>query len=1189
MYLKALEIQGFKSFPDKTVLTFGSDITGIVGPNGSGKSNISDAIRWVMGEMSTKALRGGKMEDVIFGGTIKRPQVGYAEVSLVIDNTANIFPLETPEVMVTRRYFRSGDSEYYINKQSARLKDIVELFMDTGLGREGYSQIGQGKIDEIISVKSADRREIFEEAAGISKYRHRKEESERKLKNTQDNLTRINDKIAELELSVEPLREQAAKAKRYLILRDELRSLEVTVWLDNLEKHKVTAAKAVADYETAKLQSEQVQGELNKLYADSDAVSEKMHRCDSDTEQMRTELAAFEAAGAETESAIAVAHTNLDNYQTNLEKLRKDLTDQSDRSGGIMAQLESRRLRIAEIEQEIAQKQQERAEISEKTDALAASAGDLTQRLEALKAQQTDKLEQASHLETEISNLAGSVQMLYDRDGDISRELAGLEEKKNDARKELDSCVKSLKEAEDKTQSLSNTVNGYQLRMKARSDKAESLNQKLMKLTVDRQSLQGRIDMLTEMERDYEGYNKAVRLVMAESEKGRLKNVYAPVSKLVQTDDQYTVAIETALGSSMQSIVVQSEADGKNAIEFLKRRDGGRATFLPVTAIKGNRISESGLENQPGFEGIACDLVRFDKRFEGIFRNLLGRTVIAENLDKAIAIAKKYSHRFRIVTLDGQVLNSGGSMTGGSTSKNSGILSRANELKRLHQQMELLKKDHEDMEQQAAEAKRQAEAVEYELSVAQDELRAAQDEVLKLQGLEGQHRLLCESLEDAEETLRSEAEGIKNKLSENEEKINSLRTQSNSLKAEAEEVQQQYTLLSGDARELEEENNSLADALAAIRAAQAALEAEQSATTGGITELQSLAAAIEGDREQSEQAAMELESQIDTVQKDIVRLTDELEQNHKQTQEFRSKISALIESKLELEGERTRLDRAVQEKNRQLVVVERETARLEQKKATSDLEEKQIVDKLWDNYELTVTTAEQIRLEDMSTSKANRRISEIKKEISSLGTPNIGAIDEFERVNTRYEFLTGQRDDVETAKAELEGIIGDITAQMKVIFVEQFALINESFKTTFTEIFGGGKAELILEDENDVLGCGIEIKVQPPGKQVKTITLLSGGEKAFVAIALYFAILKVSPTPFCVMDEIDAALDDNNVRRFAAYLRKLADKTQFIVITHRRGTMEEADVLYGVTMQEQGVSKMLTLDLDQMSKQMNIN
>ncbi len=1189
MYLKALEIQGFKSFPDKTVLTFGSDITGIVGPNGSGKSNISDAIRWVMGEMSTKALRGGKMEDVIFGGTIKRPQVGYAEVSLVIDNSANIFPLETPEVMVTRRYFRSGDSEYYINKQSARLKDIVELFMDTGLGREGYSQIGQGKIDEIISVKSSERREIFEEAAGISKYRHRKEESERKLKNTQDNLTRINDKIAELELSVEPLREQAEKAKRYLILRDELRSLEVTVWLDNLAKHKVTAAKAVADYETAKLQSEQVQNELDQLYADSNAVTEKMRECENDIEQARTQLSSLESEGAETESAIAVAHTNLENCQTNLEKLRKDLSDQSDRSGGIIAQLESRRARIAEIEQEIAGKQKERAEISDKTDALAASAGDLNQRLDALKAQQTDKLEQAAHLETEISNLAGSAQMLYDRDGDISCELGSLTEKKSEAQKELDSCTDALKEAEEKVQSLTNTVNGYQLRMKARGEKADGLSQKLMKLTVDRQSLQGRIDMLAEMERDYEGYNKAVRLVMAESEKGRLRNVYAPVSKLVQTDDQYTVAIETALGSSMQSIVVESETDGKNAIEFLKRRDGGRATFLPVTAIKGSRINESGLENQPGFEGIACDLVRFDKRFEGIFRNLLGRTVIAENLDKAIAIAKKYSHRFRIVTLDGQVLNSGGSMTGGSTSRNSGILSRANELKRLSRQMELLKKDHEELEQQMAEARRQAEAVEYELTVAKDELRTAQDEVLKLQGQEGQYRLLCESIEEAESNLKTEAEGIKKKLDENGEKINILRCESDKLKEEAEDVQQQYTLLAGNARELEEENNSLADALAAIRAAQAALEAEQSATAGGITELQSLAAAIEGDREQSEKAALELEAQIDTVQKDIVRLTGELEQNHKQIQEAESALRALIESKLELEGERIRIDRAVQEKSRQLIVVERETARLEQKKATAEIEEKQIIDKLWDNYELTVTSAEKIRLEDMSTSKANKRISEIKKEISSLGTPNIGAIDEFERVNTRYEFLTGQRDDVETAKAELEGIINDITSQMKEIFVQQFALINESFKSTFTEIFGGGKAELILEDENDVLGCGIEIKVQPPGKQVKTITLLSGGEKAFVAIALYFSILKVSPTPFCVMDEIDAALDDNNVRRFASYLRKLSDKTQFIVITHRRGTMEEADVLYGVTMQEQGVSKMLTLDLDQMSRQMKIN
>ncbi len=1189
MYLKALEIQGFKSFPDKTVLTFGSDITGIVGPNGSGKSNISDAIRWVMGEMSTKALRGGKMEDVIFGGTMKRPQVGYAEVSLVIDNSAGIFSLDTPEIMVTRRYFRSGDSEYYINKQSARLKDIVELFMDTGLGREGYSQIGQGRIDEIISAKSGDRREIFEEAAGISKYRHRKEESERKLKNTQDNLTRINDKIAELELSVEPLRQQAEKARRYLILRDELRSLEVTVWLDSLEKHKLTAAKTVADYEAAKLQSDQVQSELDSLYADSETVSGKMRQCDLDTEQARAELSTLETAGADIESAIAVAHTNLENCQTNLEKLRRDLSDQSDRSGGIMAQLEGRYQRIEKIRQELNENRQQWEEVTARIDALASSTGDLNQRLEALAAQQADRLDQASRLETEISNLAGSAQMLYDRDGDISKELTGLEDREAQARQELEECSSQLRQAEEKAQSLSNTVSGYQLRMKTRGEKADSLNQSLMKLSVERQSLQGRLDMLAEMEREYEGFNKAVRLVMAESEKGRLKNIYAPVSKLVQTDDQYTVAIETALGSSMQSIVVESETDGKSAIEFLKKREGGRATFLPISAIRGSRISESGLEAQPGFEGVACDLVRFDKRFEGIFRNLLGRTVIAENMDRAIAIAKKYSHRFRIVTLDGQVLNSGGSMTGGSTARNSGILSRANELKRLQQQLEILNTDYDRVQQQAAEAKRQAEAVEYELSVARDELRDAQDQVLKLSGIEGQCRLLCESIDDAKTNLRTEADGLAGKLAENESRITALREQCGSLRAEAEELRRQYTQLAGNARELEQENSSLSDQLTAIRAAQAALEAEQTATSGGISELQSLAKAIEGDREQSEKAAVELESQIESIVQSIAGLTVQLEQNHKQGESVREKLNSLIEGKLELEGQRTRLDRDAQEKSRQLIVVSRETARLEQKKSASEMEEKQIVDKLWDSYELTVTSAEKIRLEDMSASRANRRVSEIKKEISALGTPNIGAIDEFDRVNTRYEFLTSQRDDVETAKAELEGIINDITSQMKDIFVQQFGLINESFKTTFTEIFGGGKAELILEDENDVLGCGIEIKVQPPGKQVKTITLLSGGEKAFVAIALYFSILKVSPTPFCVMDEIDAALDDNNVRRFASYLRKLSDKTQFIVITHRRGTMEEADVLYGVTMQEQGVSKMLTLDLDQMSKEMKIS
>lgn len=1187
MYLRALEIQGFKSFPDKTVLTFGSDITGIVGPNGSGKSNISDAIRWVMGEMSSKALRGGKMEDVIFGGTLKRPQVGFAEVSLVLDNSAGLFPLETTEVMVTRRYYRSGDSEYYINKESARLKDIVELFMDTGLGREGYSQVGQGRIDEIISIKSTDRREIFEEAAGISKYRHRKEESERKLKNTDDNLTRINDKIAELELSVEPLREQAEKAKRYLILRDELRGLEITVWMDSLEKHRASADQFMKDYEAAKEQSQGLQAELDGLYSQSDQVSEMMRQCENDAEELRLRSSQLESRGAELESSIAVAHTNLTNNETNLQRLKKDLDEQEDRSGGISAQLEAKQSRIAEIDDDIADKDLRRSDIEQEAADNAHNSGDLSAKIDGLRVAASEKLHQAQQMDSELAAVAGGVQQLYDRDTAIAQELATLAGRKDTAGQGLENCLSELEAAKENGESLSNTIRGYELRLKSRNDKFEQLNQKVTKLNVDRQALSGRINMLTEMERDYEGYSKAVKLVMTESEKGRLQNIFGPVSKLVKTSDELTVAIETALGASMQSIVVGSEEDGKTAIEMLKRREGGRATFLPITSVKGNRLSENGLERQQGFIGVASDLVTFEPRFKGIFKNLLGRTVIARDMDSAIAIARKFSHRFRIVTADGQVLNAGGSMTGGSSNRSSGILSRANELKRLKTQLDTIEKDIADQQKLADEAKRQLVQVEYELSVAKDELRTAQDEALRLEGEKGQYQLLLDSLDSSEKALKAEKDDLKDKLAHSNERIETCRNQSGELRSQAEKLEAQAAELGKDASQLDAQARTLTDELAAIRTQQAALEAEKTALEAGIQELEELRQVITGDRQQNLDAVTELENQNDALGQSINGLTQELGQVNTSLGQVKDQLKLMIDKKLELEGQRTRLDRAAQEKNRELLLAERETARLEQKKSASEMEEKQITDKLWDNYELTITDAEALR-QDISTSKANKRISEIKKESAALGTPNIGAIEEFERVNTRYEFLTGQRDDVLSAKADLEKIIRDITSEMKVIFAEQFSRINESFKTTFTEIFGGGSGQLILEDEEDILNCGIEIKVQPPGKSVKTITLLSGGEKAFVAIALYFAILKVSPTPFCVLDEIDAALDDSNVVRYARYLRKLSDKTQFIVITHRRGTMEEADVLYGVTMQEQGVSKILTLDLNKMSEELNI-
>ena len=1001
MYLKALEIQGFKSFADKTRLTFEKNITAIVGPNGSGKSNISDAVMWVMGEQRTKSLRGSKMEDVIFGGTAKRSPLGFAQVSLILDNSARIFDIDSSEVTLTRRYYRSGESEYFINRESVRLKDINNLLMDTGLGRDGYSIIGQGRIAEIVSNKSTDRREVFEEAAGISRYRYRKEEAERKLDKTEENLLRINDKIDELEMQVGPLREQSRVAKRYLALRDELKILEVSAWMETLDRLHAQADAVNQEYAQAKANLERAKGELESLYASSGSITERMHRKDVEIEQARERLSAAEAKASECESAAAVLRANAESSRRSMERMQSDIAEQESRAAEIRARMDEGARRIAEIKA----------------------------RLETLYAENT----------------------------------------KN-----------------------GNVLDGCRMKIKSREDALAAVSDKATKLAVDARSMDSRINMLTEMEKDFDGFSRAVKTVMRESARGSIRGVHGPVANLVKADDECALAIETALGAAAQNIVIDTQNDGRSAIEMLKRMDAGRATFLPIDTIRGSVMTDAPVRD-PGYVGVAFDLVKFDESYRQIFANLLGRTVVAETLADAVRISKANGNRLRIVTLDGQLINAGGSMTGGSSAKGSGILSRANELETLK--------------------KKRVKLAESEKSCAAE-------------------------LERAKTSLAS--------------------------------VRYQYDMA------LEEQSS--------LRSDISSLEAENRVTAASGEQLRLLLDGISGDSETRKNAVSAAERQIESFNARIAEKEAERGTFAAEIKSIKDEISRIGLSKLELEGKRTKAEKDAQQRNAEINELERLTARIEQKKLASDMEEKQIMDKLWDNYELGHTAANAIRQPVQNIQKANRAIAELRKEISSLGTPNIGAIDEYERVNSRYEFLAGQRDDVEKAKTELVDIIRDITAEMKAVFVERFNEIDESFRQTFLELFGGGKAALVLEDEKDVLNCGIDIKVQPPGKAVSTISLLSGGEMAFVAIALYFAILKVRPTPFCVMDEIEAALDEANVERFAAYMRRMSDRTQFLVITHRRGTMEEADMLYGVTMQEKGVSTVIELDLENAQK-----
>ena len=1189
MYLKALEIQGFKSFPDKTVLNFGEDITAIVGPNGSGKSNVSDAIRWVMGEQSSKSLRGAKMEDVIFGGTEKRSQMGFAQVTLVLDNTEHIFPrMEESEVAVTRRYYRSGESEYYINKQSVRLRDVNELFMDTGMGREGYSIVGQGKIDEILSVKSADRREIFEEAAGISKFRHRKEETERKLERTEENLVRINDKIAELELQVGPLRSQAEKAKKYLILRDELRTLEISVWLENLDKIKTDSIKLNTDYALAQQELECANTALDELYAASEQFAEKAHANDMEQERLRTECAELDAKRSEEDAAVAVLRTGIEHNRASIERVENDLRDQSGRAESLTAQIAAKRARIEELAAHAAELEEELRTFLAQAEELARTAGEAGSEVEALRAREALAASDAADCRADVSAINAGLAELTERRTALEAESESVDGQLTEKRRAASASRRALEEAQEEADAVRNIISGHTLKMEGRVKREETARQKSIDLTMEKNNLDSRIHLLSEMEKEYEGFNKAVRLIMQAAEKNTLRGVHGPVANLMTTDKRYAVAIEIALGAGMQNVVVDREEDAKSAINFLKQRDGGRATFLPLTAIRGDVLREAGVEREYGYVGVASQLVQFDKRYAEIFNNLLGRTVVVEDMDCGIAIARKYSNRFRIVTLDGQVLNRGGSMTGGSVSRSAGILSRANELKELTARREALTEKLDAALREADEAKRDLNAAQYELDVAREQQRGAEDAVLRLTGEKKQYDMLLESLRTRESDIAAELESITARTEElkkaaaaREEEIKKHEAEAARCRAESEEK------LAGQ-NELQRDSAHLGDEIAARKSTLAGFTAERETTERALGDLETLAQQMRGDEDGRRALIEDYRAKIKAAEEEIAQHDAVTASLRADAEKRRAELAELAEAKLTLEGERSANDRRYRECNELLSQTQAAAGRLEQKRVTAAMEEKQILDKLWESYELSHSAAQEQRIELESVPKASRRINELKREINGLGNVNVGAIEEFDRVNTRYTYLTGQRDDVEKAKEELLGVIENITSEMTVIFKEQFALIRESFQETFLELFGGGKATLELEDENAVLDCGIEIKVQPPGKALKTLSLLSGGEKAFVAIALYFAILKVHPTPFCVMDEIEAALDEPNVIRVAHYMRRICDKTQFIVITHRRGTMEAADVLYGVTMQERGVSKVLTINMNDMAKELNI-
>lgn len=1188
MILKALEMQGFKSFPDKTVLEFNKGITAVVGPNGSGKSNISDAVRWVLGEQSTKTLRGSKMEDVIFSGTDVRKAKGFAEVTLRLDNTDRSLNKDSDEVSVTRRYYRSGDSEYLVNGESARLRDVNELFMDTGLGRDGYSIVGQGKIADMVSPKASERRDMLEEAAGISHFRYRRGDAIKRLAQAEENLVRLRDILSELESRVGPLKAQSEKAQKFIVLAGERKNLEIGIWLNTIDKTGEKMRDQEHKIEIAEASHKEAQDELSKIGEMIDKAADGTRDINIKLEEIRNSASGFEEKLSDIDSQIKVAENSILHNNETIERINRDKAAENETEQNIDAAVSAATECIQKAEEQIADATRQMDELSKQEETYRLNSSEFSDRAAALSGE-------ISALSVRLADCRVTAETANSSIEEIRSRISAIDESMGTRKDDYDALLKrkadaeaELEEIQDEIVSVKNAIDGYTLRFENRGKKADSV-----KLAIDEKQRelhkgQDRVRLLEDLEKNMEGYFGAVKAVMKESGRGALRGIYGPVSQLITVKEKYSAAIETALGAAVQNIVVDNETDAKRAMGFLKEHRAGRATFLPITAIKGRVLSEQGLDDQYGFVSIASDLVSYDNKYSEIIRWLLGRTAVAEDIDSAIAIAKKYSYRFRIVTLDGQVINAGGSMSGGSRVQNAGILSRGNEIERLKGSLASMQKELDGMLSDYKLLSEDASAAKAELEGAEGDLLRAKEENIRREG----------ELKLASDKLASVSSGVKELLEEKEtleKRIESVssgaeaaRSQIDELKETLENKEKELESITGDSKTLQKNREEVASKAAEIRLRIVSLQKDVEANTDEITRLKNRKTGHLDRLSELDGEIREIEEKNDELRALTERLSaDEkaLKANHGDAQ---NQINELISQRDELEKQANDLRLHERAKSEERERLSGDIARLEERKIAMRNEYDNLTSKLYDEYQLTRREAAALEIEIDDYSLAAKRLAELKSQIRALGSVNVSAIEEYKEVSERYEFLSGQINDVETSRAELNKMIDDLTGKMAEQFREQFNRINSCFGQTFIELFGGGKAELRLEDERDVLGSDIEIKVQPPGKNVQNINLLSGGEKGLSAIALLFAILKVTPAPFCIFDEVEAALDDVNVSRYAQYVRRMTKNTQFILITHRRGTMEEADVLYGVTMQEKGVSKLLELKTAEMAKKLGL-
>lgn len=1183
MFFKSLELTGFKSFPDKIDLTFEKGITCVVGPNGSGKSNISDAIRWVMGEQSVKTLRGGKMEDVIFSGTQKRKPLGFCEVSLIVDNKDRGLNIDFDEVMVTRRIFRSGESEYYINKSACRLKDIQELFMDTGLGKDGYSLVGQGKIDSIISGKPSERRTFFEEACGISKYHHKKDEAERKLNHTNDNIIRINDIVAELETQLEPLKLQSEKAKKYLILRDELKELEVNVWLNNYYEFKSSLDKISDNFKNSQAELENTKKTLSDLDEKIEQLTMLSRDIQEENDRLVQENYNFEYNIKSYETQIEIAKNNIEYENQNIKRiqeeekeLKKKISDfdgnkkafeektealrkekeqmegealsYTEELNRILNDITSHNSELSKIKLELAEKNNKFLNIKAKKSAVISLAESLNERILS-----SDKL--AVEKKTRLTELEGSVKI-------INENLDALEIKE----KELKEETEKIKEE-------------YNL-LKAENDR---ISGELSALLENMAKAKNRIDMLVDMENNNSLSPKAVKELLSANLSG--VTLYGTVASLIKTDSKYAQAIDTALGAAANNVVCENENDAKKSIEFLKKSKAGRVTFMPLMTVKPQSEPKENLSGEKGFVGLASKLISCDAKYTAVAESLLNRTFVFENIDTAINASKKYKQSIRIVTLTGEIFSAGGSITGGEFKNKLGAMQRNSEIDELKKSYDGYKAQKEKLESTLSKSDDELDILIQKLHKNEEIAKNINSEKIEAISKLRYEKELYDSINKDLENQENELKETKNKISESElsisrynDEIIACQNEITKLEALISETDNTYNTILSSKDEINEKISSLRFKIAEK---EKDLGYEQDKIRLIEEEKENFIAELERKSEQ----LSECEDKILDINDEIEFRTGQIAETNESISEYKKRIEENKLKKADTEKELSESQKSSKELREKFVLQSEEHTRLEVKvnKINSDIE--QTINNLWESYELTITTAEELKKDIGPVSSATRKISDLKSKIKGLGNINIDAIEEYKNVNERYTFLINQRNDLTEAKTNLETIISDMIKMMKQIFSEQFALIAKSFNDTYIELFGGGRAELSLTEPENVLESGIEIEVQPPGKKLTTISLLSGGEKAFTAIALLFAIIKVKPTPFCMFDEIEAALDDNNVYRYADYLKKFKKDTQFIVITHRRGTMEAADTLYGVTMQEKGVSKLLSINIDEIEKE----